>query len=139
MAQKKQSSKKMAPSAIAAIGAGAIALAAGTYYFFGPEGQKHRGKFKGWMIRMKGDIVEKIENTKEISQTVYDQIIDSVAAKYLKDTSINAADVKLLVARLKRDWHAISKNRAPKKKVAVKSVAKKMPAKKGSKKAVAKK
>lgn len=120
---------KLSTSAMVAIGAGVAALAAGGYYFFGPEGKKNRGKMKGWMIKMKGEVIEKMENAKELTQSVYDQIIDGVAANYLKNTNINAADVKALVSRLKRDWKGISKTvsrGAPKKKAA----AKKAPAKK---------
>lgn len=130
---KKNTQKKdtLSTGAVMAIGAGVAALAAGGYYFFGPEGKKHRGKLKGWMIKMKGEIVEKMENAKELSQSVYEQIIDSVAANYLKDSTINASDVRALVGRLKRDWKGISQSikratkTAPKKKVAKKAPAKK--------------
>jgi hypothetical protein len=131
MAKKTSKKETISTGAMVAIGAGVAALAAGGYYFFGPEGKKHRGKLKGWMIRMKGEVIEKMEGAKELTQSVYEQIIDGVAANYLKDSTINASDVRALVSRLKRDWKGISqtvkraKRSAPKKRAAKKAPAKK--------------
>jgi IS1 family transposase len=138
---KKNTSKKdsISTGTMMAIGAGVAALAAGGYYFFGPEGKKNRGKLKGWMIKMKGELIEKMENAKELTQSVYEQIIDGVAANYLKDSTINASDVRALVSRLKRDWKGISQSvkratgKSPKKKAAKKAPAKKKAAAKKAK------
>jgi ribosomal protein S13 len=137
---KKTKDEGISTGAMVAIGASVAALAAGGYYFFGPEGKQHRGKLKGWMIRMKGEIVEKMENAKDLTQAAYDKIVDGVAAKYLKNTNISAMDVKMLVDRLKRDWKGIVrasagtpiKKAAPKKTAAKKAPAKKAAAKKNS-------
>jgi len=120
---------------IAAVAAGVAALAAGSYYFFGPEGKKNRGKLKGWMIRMKGEIVEKMENAKDLTEDVYARIVDSVAAKYAKGSKIAEADIKALADSLKSQWKGISRSAAPKKTAA----AKKAPAKKTAPKTAAKK
>ncbi len=64
---KKVSPKKsVSTGTVLALSASALALAAGAYYFFGPEGKKNRGAFKGWMIKMKGEIIEKMEQAKDV-------------------------------------------------------------------------
>ena len=69
---------------LVAVGASVAAAAATAYFFFGPKGDEHQKHAKAWVIKMKGEIVEKLEKAKEISEPVYHQIIDSVAAEYTK-------------------------------------------------------
>ncbi len=135
MATKKASSKGMTTKSKVAIGVGAVALAAATYYFFGPDGKKHRKTLKGWMIKMKGEVIEKMEQAKEMSQDAYNKIVDTVAAGYQK-SGIAEGDLRAFVANLKKQWKgfsgsgvkkkgAVSRTSAPKKSGAKKSAAKK--------------
>ncbi len=128
--QKKDSN--VSAGAIAAVSAGVLALAAGSYYFFGPEGKKNRGSLKGWMIKMKGDIVEKMEGAKDLSESVYNKIVDTVAAKFAKGSQVAEEDIRMFAETLKRQWKGINKTAAPKKAVAKKAVAKKGAAKKSA-------
>lgn len=121
---------------VAAIGAGALALAAASYYFFGPEGKKNQKKVKGWMIKMKGEIIDKIEDAKELSETAYHKIVDVVGAKYLKGGKATVADVQAYVDALKKQWKGITKSSAPKKPARAGG---KSPSKKAVKKAAKKK
>jgi len=120
----------MSAGKVVAIGAGVAALAAASYYFFGPEGQKNRKSIKGWMIKMKGEIVDKMEDAQEVTEAVYHQIVDTVAANYLKGGKAASSEVAAFVNVLKKQWRGISKSTtgAKKKKKAtgaVKKVAKK--------------
>lgn len=132
----KKDTKGMSAGKVVAIGASVAALAAASYYFFGPEGKKNQKTMKGWMIKMKGDVVDKMEDAKEVTEAVYNQIVDTVAAKYAKSGKSTAADVMGYVDILKKQWKGIAKSTAGKKsavKKAVKKVAKavsKSPAKK---------
>lgn len=122
---KKDTKKKgISTGSVVAIGAGVAALAAASYYFFGPEGQKHRKTAKGWMLKMKAEVVEKMEKAKEMSQSVYDSIVDSVAKKYVKNP-----EVGMMVDMLKKQWKGISSSATP-KKTAKKKTVKKAAAKK---------
>jgi len=117
---KKDNKKKgMSTGSVVAIGAGVAALAAASYYFFGPEGQKHRKTAKGWMLKMKAEVVEKMEKAKEMSQSVYDSIVDSVAKKYVKNP-----EVGMMVDMLKKQWKGISSSATPKKTAKKKTVKK---------------
>ena len=127
---KKDNKKGMSTGSVVAIGASVAALAAASYYFFGPEGQKHRKTAKGWMLKMKAEIVEKIEGAKEMTQTAYDTIVDTVANKYK-----SYPEAAMMVAALKKQWKGISGSasgarKSAKKKAAPKKSTSKVSAKK---------
>lgn len=109
---------------IAALSAGAVALAASSYYFFGPAGKIHRKKAVGWMIKMKGEVIEQIENAKEISEPIYHSIVDSVLATYVAGGKIAGPELDLFAKSLKGQWKNIVKT-LPKAKTAKKKVSKK--------------
>lgn len=101
--------KTFSTTKLIALGTSAIALAAGTYYFFGPEGKIHRKKAGGWMIKMKGEIIEKIEQAEEITEQAYHSIVDAVLATYITAGKIDPADLKAYAEGLKKQWKNIVK------------------------------
>ncbi len=102
--------------AILAIGAGVAALATTTYYFFGPKGDEHRKSLKGWMIKMKGEIIERIEDVKELTEPVYRDIVDSVVATYATTTKASKEELAAFADRLKGQWKEILASTQEKKK-----------------------
>ena len=100
MAQKKTSGAKVA----VAVGASAAALGAAAYYLFGPQGKQHRKKAQGWMIKMKGEVVERLENLKEVSEPVYNQVVEAVAPKYAKESKTGKKEIFALAQDLKKGW-----------------------------------
>ncbi len=112
MPMKKQTAQKkgMSTGNVVALGATVAALAAATYYFFGPEGKKNRTTAKGWMIKMKGEIVDKLEDAKEVTEAVYHKIVDTVAQKYMKGSKMAGPEVEAFVTMLKRQWKDIAKS-----------------------------
>lgn len=92
------------------IGAGLAGLAATAYFFLGPKGKKHRHNTRAWAIKMKGDIVEKLEKAKKISEPVYHEIIDSVAKQYANKMKTGREEVEELAKDLKKHWKIISKS-----------------------------
>ena len=105
---------------IVALGASVAALGAATYYFFGPEGKKHQKNFKGWMIKMKADIVEKIEDAGEVTETVYHKIIDEVADAYAKTGKVSKEEIAVYGDLLKKQWDNVVKSTKKPVKQAVK-------------------
>ncbi len=97
-------------------GAGLAALAAGVYFFLGPDGKKHQKNMKGWMVRMKGEVLEKIEEVDEITEPLYNDIIDTIAQTYEVADKIPRDEIALLATDLKRQWKTISRTLSGKKK-----------------------
>ncbi len=93
---------------LAVLGASLAGLAATAYFFFGPKGKVHQRHAKAWAIKMKGDVVEKLEAAREISEPVYQEIIDSVAAEYEKSKRAGHEEINALAQDLKKHWKTIS-------------------------------
>lgn len=93
---------------MAVIGASLAGLAATAYFFLGKEGKKNQKHAKAWAIKMKGDVVEKLENAREISEPVYHEIIDDVSSDYVKGEKAGSKEVKELAKDLKKHWKTIS-------------------------------
>lgn len=128
--------KGMSTGAMIGIGAGVAAAAAASYFFFGPDGKKNRNKLQGWMIKMKGEIVEKMETAKDLTEGAYHAIVDSVASSYQKK-GVSPEMVTMLATSLKKQWKGFSKGTVKKsaaKKGSAKKAMKKMAPKKAAKK-----
>ncbi|MES2214142.1 MAG: hypothetical protein V4465_02000 [Patescibacteria group bacterium] len=97
------------------MGAGLAVLAAGAYFFLGPDGKKHQKKMKGWMVKMKGEVLERLEEAKDVSQPVYDDIVDTVAKANAVAGKIPKSEILALASDLKRQWRSISRGSLPKK------------------------
>ncbi|MEN9405566.1 MAG: hypothetical protein RLY47_525 [Candidatus Parcubacteria bacterium] len=117
MVQKKSSGAGVA----VAVGASAAALGAAAYYLFGPQGKQHRVKAQGWMIKMKGEVIERLEDLKEVSEPVYNQVVEAVATKYAKESKTSKKDILALAADLKKGWRSIVASTQSKKKPARKT------------------
>ena len=117
---KKVEEKGVGAKTIIGIGAGIAAATAAAYVLFGPEGKKNRKLIKGWSVKMKGEIIEKFENAKELTEPVYHEIIDNVQAKYAKLKNVDQEDLNKVVAEIKKHWKAIKKEAMGKTKTSKK-------------------
>ncbi|MBU0722740.1 hypothetical protein KKH46_00780 [Patescibacteria group bacterium] len=97
----------------------AAATAAAGYFFYGSkDGAKNRQKIKGWMLKAKGEVLEKIEQLKIVKKEEYNKIIDIVAAKYSKMKNIDEDEVCAMMDDLRKHWKNIQKQIEPKTKKA---------------------
>jgi hypothetical protein len=113
----------------------AAVAAAGSYFLYGSKSAaKNRKVVKSWMLKAKAEVLEKLEDAKEMSQEDYDKVINSVAGAYSELKTASRADIKTFKEEMKDHWKAIEKVAAPKKKpvkkVVKKEVKKASPAKK---------
>ncbi len=100
-----------------AIGIGVTALAAaaaGAYFLYGSTKSPARRKaLKSWTVKMKGEIMEEIENVKEITQETYNGVIDTVSKRYQALKNIDQDELQETVKRLKGHWKDIQKEIKP--------------------------
>lgn len=106
--EKKRAKSGSSVVKVAVLGASLAGLAATAYFFFGPKGKKNQKHAKAWAIKMKGDVVEKLEKARDITEPVYHEIIDSVAAQYEKGMKAGQKEIKELARDLKKHWKTIS-------------------------------
>lgn len=93
-----------------ALGVAAASAALAGYYLFGPKGKENRVKVKGWMIKAKGEVLEKIETLEHLTEDKYHTIVDSVLAKYEKLKSITEEETKKLKKELKSRYKQVEKD-----------------------------
>lgn len=115
MTNKKGNKEGLGAKAILGIGAGVAALSAAAYVLFGPEGKKNRKIIRGWSVKMKGEIIEKFENVKELTEPVYNQIVDNIQAKYAKLKNVDQEELTKVVGEIKKHWKTLKKEAAGKK------------------------
>ncbi|MFZ2038402.1 MAG: hypothetical protein WAV11_00470 [Minisyncoccia bacterium] len=84
--------------------------AAGAYFLYGTkEGAKMKKQIKGWTVKMKGEILHKMESMKDVSEVNYHKLIDEAQKKYRGVKSIDPRELDKLVAELKSHWKNIKK------------------------------
>ncbi len=107
MAQKKSASTKAGAATL--IGGSVIALSAAGYLLFGPEGKKHRRDFKSWMIRMRADVLKKMEEAKDLTAPAYQSIVSDVEKQYRTLKNVGSQELAREAAILRKNWHAAKK------------------------------
>jgi gas vesicle protein len=93
------------------IGAGlgvATVAALGAYFLYGKNGARNREKIAGWMLKLKGEVLEKVEEIKDLKEQEYYKIVDEVSARYAKLEKVGTEEVKHLATELKGAWKHIS-------------------------------
>jgi hypothetical protein len=94
-------------------GAGLAALAAaaaGIYYFYGSkEGAVRRKALKGWTVKARGEIMERLEKLENIDREAYNKIVDQVISRYRGVKDVSVGELLALGKELKGHWGNISK------------------------------
>lgn len=95
------------------VGAGiaaVVAAAAGTYFLYGSKNAaKNRKVVKGWALKAKGEVLEKLENLAEVNEEIYHKVVNDVSNKYQALKSIDKKDVMNFADELKKHWKGIEK------------------------------
>ena len=106
------------------LGASLAGLAATAYFFLGPKGKKHQKHAKAWAIKMKGDVIEKLEMAREVTEPIYHEIIDSVSKDYEKGLKAGKSEIEEVAKDLKKHWKTISAAAKAAKKEVIKEAGK---------------
>jgi len=84
------------------------AAAAGAYYLYGSSKSKsNRKAVKSWMLKAKAEVMDEIENMKEVNEGAYRGAIAKIAKKYSAIKDMDREELALLVARLQGHWKDI--------------------------------
>ena len=123
MAQKKTAPKAATPKAKSnAVGIGiglstAAVAAASAYFLYGSKSAaKNRKTVKSWALKAKAEVLEKLEDAQEMTQTEYDQLIKSVSGAYAGAKNASKKDIMEFSKEMKDHWKSIEKAAAPLKK-----------------------
>lgn len=124
----------------------AAVAAVGAYFLYGSkDAAKNRKKVKSWALKAKGEVLEVLENAKEITEGEFKELVDGVAATYAKGQKLSKKELSEFKKEMAENWQELVGSGVAKvfgqtvAKTAAKKVAKKAPAKKAVKKAPAKK
>ena len=127
-AKKKVAAPKITKNQAVGLGVGltaAAVAAAGAYFLYGSKNAaKNRKAVKSWTLKAKAEVLEKIEEAKDMSQEEYDQLIDTVSMAYQGVKSASKADLVTFKKEMKDHWKQIAKTAAPQKKAVKKAVKK---------------
>ncbi len=110
---KKNNNKGMSGGKMVAVGAAAAALGSAAYYFLGPKGKQHQRSAKKWTKEAASQIAEKAQKAKNLSESVYANIVDGVVMPYVAEGVALKREAQSFTRGLKSDWKHI-KNAAQK-------------------------
>lgn len=88
-------------------GVGLVAFAAGAHFLYGKKGAQNREKVKGWALKARGEMLEKLEKLREVNKGVYEKVVDEVARRYRRLKQVDRAELKKLVQDAKKYWPSI--------------------------------
>ena len=90
----------------------AAAAAAGVYFLYGAkDAKKNRKAVKGWVLKAKGEVLEKMEKVKgEINEENYHKLVDGVMVKYRNFKDAHQDDIDAVVKEMKGHWKNIKKH-----------------------------
>lgn len=101
-----------------AIGAGvalaAASIAAAYFLYGGKDAKKRRKQLRGWMLKAKGEVLEKMEQAKEMNEQLYATLVEEVSKRYGKLKHVDAKELQAFASEMKGYWKDIKKSLAPK-------------------------
>lgn len=100
------------------VGVTATMLAAvGGYFLYGAkDAKKNRKTVNSWMLKAKAEILEGIENTKELTEQDYDKLVDQAMKGYKAARTASVKDLAEFAGEMKNHWKNIKKS-GPEKKI----------------------
>lgn len=88
----------------------AAAAAAGAYFLYGTkDGKKVKKQIRGWALKAKGEVLEKVEKLKDVNEETYHQVIDGVLKRYQTIKGVDTAELADIARELKGHWNNIKR------------------------------
>lgn len=136
----------------------AAVAAVGAYFLYGSkDAPQNRKKVKSWALKAKGEVLEVLENAKQMTEEEFGQIVDGVLATYAKGKKLTKKEMSDFKKEMAENWQdlvasgvakiitakneskTVAKKATAVKKAATKAAKKTAAAKAPAKKAAAKK
>ena len=106
----KKSTGSNAGIKLAVLAGAAVAAAAGAYYVtHNKNAKKQVKKIKGWALKVKGDVLSKLEQMKNVDEALYNSVVDGVMKKYQSVKNIDTSELSAVSKELKSHWNNIKK------------------------------
>ena len=83
--------------------------AAGAYFLYGNRAAENRARIKGWALKLKGEVLEKMESMKEVDRQAFEALVERTAARYGRVKRVSASELKHVTKELKNAWSHIGK------------------------------
>jgi len=100
----------------------AAVTAAGYYFLFGSEKAKqNRKKVKSWMLKAKAEVLEALEQGKDMTQEEYENLIDSVTSTYSRLKDASQTELGAFKREMKEHWRGIEQAAKPTKRATKKT------------------
>ncbi len=112
MTTKKKAPVKSSHMGSKLIGIGAlVAATAGAYLLYGSkDAAKNKKAIKGWMLKAKGEILEKLDQMKDIDEKKYHEVVDGITKKYAPLAHVGKTELQELIKETKGHWKNIKKH-----------------------------
>jgi len=83
----------------------AAVAAAGAYFLYGSkDATENRKKVKSGILKAKAEVLEVLENTKEITEEEFNDVVNGVVATYGKVKSLSKKDLAEFKKEMKENW-----------------------------------
>lgn len=120
----KAKKNELTPTQKIEIGVGltaAAVAAAGAYFLYGSkDAEKNRKVVKSWMLKAKADVLEKLEDAKQMTREEYEDVIHTALAAYSSAKGATKKDLKEFKNEMMDHWVALEKTVGKQKKSAKK-------------------
>ena len=73
----------------------AVATVASAYFIYKKSSPKTKAKMRGWALKMRGEVLEQLEELKEVNEKIYNVVIDEVSKRYIQAQHIDLKDIDL--------------------------------------------
>ena len=107
MSKENNKKKRISTGAIVGIGAGIAALAGAAYAFLGPNKKKNRKIVSDLGKRVKKSVMEKAKEVKELTEPVYQEIVEQVKVEYENLKEMDPEELAGVILQIKESWDNI--------------------------------